>query len=173
MPFEQDEKWGYKNERGQVVIPPRFIIANDFIPEGIAAVVDTDGWAYIGANGEIVIRPFVFDNGPDDFQEGLARFTSDHKFGFFDKTGKIVIKPRFDFATPFQEGLAAICQGCKEKFSGEHRFMEGGSWGYINQKGEIVIPPQFEEVRSFANGQAEVKRDGNWLRIDKTGKAIQ
>jgi hypothetical protein len=171
-PFEQDEKWGYKNESGQVAIKPRFTLANDFSVEGIAAVLDDTGWAYINTKGKIIIRPFSFDNGPDYFREGLARFARDGKFGFFDKAGKVVIKPRFDFATPFQEGLAAICQGCKEKLVGEHGFMEGGNWGYINQQGETVIPLQFEEARSFINGQAEVKHDGKWIRIDKTGTVI-
>ncbi len=172
VPFSQGEKWGYKNENGQVAIKPQFFLANDFSAEGIATVIDDTGWAYINTKGTIVIRPFLFDNGPDDFQEGLARFTSNNKFGFFDKTGKVVIEPRFDFVTPFQEGLAAICQGCKEELVGEHGFMEGGSWGYINQQGETVIPPKFEEARSFINGQAEVKRDGKWIRIDKTGTVI-
>lgn len=172
VPFEQDEKWGYKNESGQVAIQPQFILANGFSVAGIAVVLDGKGWAYIDKKGKIVIRPYIFDNGPDHFQEGLARFTLDDKFGFFDQTGKVAIKPRFDFVTPFREGLAAICQGCKEKLIGEHGFMESGSWGYINQKGEIVIPPQFEEARSFINGQAEVKREGKWIRIDKTGTVI-
>jgi len=39
VPFEQDERWGYKNESGQVVIQPQFILANDFLVEGIATVL--------------------------------------------------------------------------------------------------------------------------------------
>jgi hypothetical protein len=108
IPFEKGDKWGYKDGRENEVIKPQFIQANDFSPEGMAAVVDDTGWAYIDTRGKIIIRPFVVDNGPDYFQEGLARFTVENKFGFFPKTGKVVIKPRFDFAAPFHEGLAAI-----------------------------------------------------------------
>jgi hypothetical protein len=85
--FEEDGKWGYKNASGQVVIKPRFHMANDFLPEGIAAVTDDRGWGYIDTKGRVVIRPFVFDNGPDYFREGLARFELRGKFGFFDKKG--------------------------------------------------------------------------------------
>ncbi|MGH7594914.1 MAG: WG repeat-containing protein [bacterium] len=37
----------------------------------------------------------------------------------------------------------------------------------------MVILPQFEEARSFMNGRAEVKREGKWIRVDKTGTVIQ
>jgi len=73
----------------------------------------------INEKGETVIRPFVVDNGPDYFEDGLARFRIDNKFGFFDRTGKIIIGAQFDFAFPFHEGLAAICAGCKEEPEGE------------------------------------------------------
>jgi hypothetical protein len=47
LPFEQDGRWGYKDAVGRWAIPPRFEIAGSFSPEGLAAVVDTRGWAYI------------------------------------------------------------------------------------------------------------------------------
>ncbi len=173
IPFEKQEKWGYRNERDQVVIGPQFIIANEFSTEGIAAVVDDSGWAYIDTTGTIIIRPFIFDNGPDYFAEGLARFTINNKFGFFDKRGKVVIRHQFDFATPFHEGLAAICKGCRKETDGEHSFMTGGQWGYIDKKGKIVIPLQFDRAGNFANGQAEVCIDGKSAYIDKNGKVIK
>jgi len=172
IPFEKGDKWGYKDGRGNEVIKPQFIQANDFSPKGMAAVVDDTGWAYIDRRGKIIIRPFVVDNGPDYLQEGLARFTVENKFGFFAKTGKVVIKPRFDFAAPFHEGLAPICLGCKEGKKGGVRFWEGGKWGFINRKGEIVIPPQFDAVRQFENGRARAKLQGKWVSIDKKGKIV-
>ncbi len=114
VPFENEGKWGYKNASGQVLIKPQFDMANDFSPEGIAAVVDDKGWAYINEKGETVIRPFVIDNGPDYFKQGLARFRINNKFGFFDRKGKIIIGSQFDFALPFHEGLAAICVDAKK-----------------------------------------------------------
>ena len=170
VPFEKGDKWGYKDKGGEVVIPPQFTIAQEFSTEGIAAVVDEEGWAYIDRKGSLLIRPFIFDNAPDYFQEGLARFTVDNKFGFFDKKGKVIIKPKFDFAAPFHEGLAAICLGCKEEKKGEVRFWKEGKWGFINRKGEMVIPPQFDAVRQFENGRARVRLQGKWVSIDKKGK---
>ena len=38
----------------------------------------------------------------------------DEKFGYIDKTGKIVIPPKFDHVTDFSEGLAAFTKGDAE-----------------------------------------------------------
>ena len=172
IPFEEDGVWGYKDSQGEVVIPPRFLLAEEFSPEGLAPVVDDAGWAYIDVEGKVVIRPFVVDNGPDYFSEGLARFTREGKFGFFDEKGKVVIPPKYDFAAPFSEGLAAFCAGCKEEPSGEHRIVKGGKWGFINRQGEIVIPPKFDEVEVYERGRARAKWDGQWHSIDKQGRAV-
>lgn len=169
VPFEKEGKWGYQDAQGKVVITPTFIAAHNFSPEGIAAVVDAGGWGYINRRGTIIIRPFVFDNGPDSFQEGLARFTKEGTFGFFNLRGKIVINPKFDFAAPFHEGLAAFCKGCAKKMIGEHSFWEGGKWGYINHKGKIAIAAQFDSVKNFNKGKAQVTREGELIYIDKKG----
>jgi len=172
-PFEADGKWGYKDARGKVVIAPRFVLAQDFSPQGIAPVVDDTGWAYIEGKGKIVIRPWVVDNGPDYFREGVARFAANGKLGFFNQSGKVVVKPRFDFAWPFAEGRAVVCQGCREEAAGEHRVVTGGKWGFINKKGAIVVPLKFERAESFQNGRAHVKLDGQWRYVDRKGKPIE
>jgi len=172
LPFEKAGRWGYKTPDGKVAIEPHFSVARDFSPEGIAAVVDEEGWAYIDRSGRIVIRPYIFDNGPDYFAEGLARFTAGGKFGFFDQRGQVVIPPRFGFAKPFSEGLSAVCDGCREIAEGEHRRMQGGTWGYINRSGGQVIPLQFEEAESFNKGQARVKLKGYWKYIDRKGTVM-
>ena len=172
--FEDEQgNWGYKDASGRVVIKPQFTLADDFHPEGIAAVVDGRGWAYINEKGKVVIRPFIFDNGPDYFREGLARFEVDGKFGFFDRKGKVVIPPRFDFALPFQEGLSAVCMGCKKEKHEEHDFWAGGKYGYINRKGEIVIGIRLEEAMPFEKGTAEVKLNGKPALIDKHGHILK
>src|SRR6266480_225689 len=79
------------------------------------------------------------------------------KWGYIDKTGKIVIS-RYDFAKSFSEGLAAV--------------KDGGKWGYIDKTGKMVIPPQFSEAYRFSEGLATVKDGGQWGYIDKTGKMV-
>jgi len=114
IPFEQEGKWGFMDGQGRAIIKPRFNTVRDFFPTGLAAVMDESGqWVYIDTQGNPVIKPFNLVNGPDYYSEGLARYTKDNKFGFFDRSGKIIIKARFDFAQSFSEGRAAICEGCR------------------------------------------------------------
>ena len=155
-PFEENEKWGYKNNQGQVVIQPVYHLAGRFNQYGLAAVVDNSGWLYITMNGEPRLRPYIVDNGPDYFSEGLARYVNDDKIGFMDESGTVVISAKFDFAMPFSEGLAAYCVSCKQVSDNEYHRLSGGLWGYINKTGEIIVNPEYESAGSFKNGQATV-----------------
>jgi hypothetical protein len=171
--FEENGKFGYRDRHGIVVIQPRYDLAQEFLAGGIAAVVDGSGWAYINIKGEVVVRPFLFDNGPDPFREGLARFKVGAKLGFFDDAGRIAIRPQFDFAFPFSEGLAAFCAGCRERREGEHARMEGGKWGFINKKGNFIIAPGFDAAESFTQGKARVELGGESFYIDRGGRRVK
>jgi hypothetical protein len=168
-PFEQAGLFGYKNEKGDVVIQPEYIMAEEFNDDGIAPVVDHQGWIYINLKGEKLFRPFIIDNGPDYFSEGLARFVENNKFGFFDMKGNRIIEPLFDFAKPFSEGLSEVCKGCSLQFKGEYSSFEGGKWGYIDKQGNIVIDYQFDSTNPFENGKALIEKSGKKYFIDQNG----
>jgi hypothetical protein len=51
------------------------------------------------------------------------------KWGYIDRSGKMVIQPQFEYAGPFSEGLAVV--------------QIEGKLGYIDKSGKIVITPQF------------------------------
>lgn len=187
IPFERNEMWGYKTSSGEVMIEPQFEIAEDFTAEGIAAIADAKGWAYIDRQGNILVRPVNYDNGPDPFEEGLARCVADDgKTGFFNKKGKVVIQAQFGWASHFHDALAAICIGCKEERIGDARIVLGGKWGYINHKGEIVIKPRFDYAFGFEKGRAEVcvgcreepmgehstVTGGKWAYVNRRGKVV-
>jgi hypothetical protein len=85
-----------------------------------------------------------YDNGADYFSDGLARTTRGGKVGFIDRSLTEKIAPTWDFAFPFDGGLALVCQGCRSHPVGEHFEVRGGVWGYINREGAVVVPVQFE-----------------------------
>ena len=51
IPFEIDDKWGYKTASGTVTIKPQYNIALEFLKTGIAAIADDNGWAYVESIG--------------------------------------------------------------------------------------------------------------------------
>jgi hypothetical protein len=63
------------------------------------------------------------------------------KWGFIDKTGKVVIPTQFENAGSFSEQLAPVSIG--------------GKWGFIDKTGKVAIPAQFETVSDFAKVSKE------------------
>lgn len=51
------------------------------------------------------------------------------KWGYIDRNGKIVIKPQFDAAYPFYDGVAKVMTGIR---------FENEKWSYIDKSGKII-----------------------------------
>ena len=144
--FEDDE-WmtGYRTPDGEVIIEAQYLMAMPFDEYGHANVRDEDGWALIDATGEVVVRVFEFDNGPDYFSEGKSRYIDGDKMGYINPKGEVVIEAQFDFATPFEDGRAEVCNGCEAESDGMHDRMVGGDWWAIDENGDKVedlLPPE-------------------------------
>lgn len=114
-----DGAYGYKNLAGEPVIAPRFAFAYEFGEAGLAAAVERPTtpagkprFVFIDPRGVELAQAYAFDNGPDYFQEGLARIVgADGRVGFIDRGGAIVIAPRFVDATGFCHGQAMVHDG--------------------------------------------------------------
>jgi len=57
-------------------------------------------------NFEWVIEPKY--NSVENFREGFAKVELNGKYGFIDKTGKIVLEAKYDKIGSFREGLAKV-----------------------------------------------------------------
>lgn len=172
--FEDGDLVGFKDAQGKVVLSPRFQVAQEFTPGGMACGADKDGWVCIDGQGTPLLRPFIFDNGPDEFSEGLARFVEAEKIGFFDQAGIKKIPARYSFALPFTDDRAAFCDGCTRRCEegGEHCSMTGGKWGLIDRTGAEVVAASFDEIGTFEGGKASAKKAGAELVIDRDGKPV-
>ncbi len=89
------------------------------------------------------------------------------KYGYADAKGAIAIKPQFDKAQNFSEGLAAVMikEGYNEK------------WGFIDLTGKMVIPATYGlKPGRFSEGLAAVRigdeSEYEMTYIDKTGKRV-
>ncbi|HEY6062706.1 MAG TPA: WG repeat-containing protein [Chitinophagaceae bacterium] len=107
--------------------------------------------------GKALYAPYFYDNGPDQFEEGMTRYVENEKIGFVNRAGEIVIKAQWDYVSPFDYGIASFCNGCVWDYAddSEHPRLKGGSWGYINSKGEKLEP--FKERKSDRD---QVEKDG-------------
>ncbi|MBD2664232.1 hypothetical protein B6N60_01227 [Richelia sinica FACHB-800] len=132
----------------------------------------------------------------EPFSEGIAAVKMGYKWGYIDKTAKLVGRLEYDTVTPFTEGLALVKINnyknpyigyidktakriTKLKLDDGLSFSEGvaavkiaNQWGYIDQVGTIIINPQFEEAKSFVSDLAAVKISGKWGYINKSGGTV-
>jgi len=164
------DRFGYINDDGKIVIEPKYIIAERFNRYNIAVVADEKEWKYIDTKGKTIpIKPFIYDNGPDYFEEGLSRYVENGLIGFIDEKCQIVIKAQYEFVTPFKNGYASFCVGYAPMKSGEHFIMAGEGWGAINKKGKVVIEAIYDDPIIFEKNKAKVTLKGKSFYIDQFG----
>lgn len=120
------------------------------------------------------------------------------KWGYVDTNGKFRIKPSYEAAFDFKEGLGLISLFNKFgyintggrlvislRYDGAKSFSEGlaavmiydqrqnKKWGYIDKTGKFVISPQFDEVSDFSDGKAVINTDNDEFVINKSGDIIK
>ena len=170
----------YFDRTGKKISPPLdYGPSSHSFSEGLVPVGIKGKTGFMDRTGKIVIAAQFED--AEDFSEGLApvKIQSDEttwcprepsgsrsgftmKWGYIDKTGKLVIPPQFESAAPFSEGLAAINQ-CDTGF-------------FIDKSGKKIMLGEFRYVSPFAAGlsRVDVMINDSLLSglIDKTGKMI-
>lgn len=113
--------------------------------------------------------------------------------GLVDKTGKVLVTPRWKWIGPFSCGLAHVVDQDKKngfiadtgqviiqpQYDSAETFYEGlaavekdNKYGFIDTKGTVVIPIEYDSVRRFAEGVAAVRKGTKFGFIDKTGKFV-
>jgi hypothetical protein len=125
------------NSFSHSTVSKEFLQTLDFKGKELIAIPIGKSFYYIHKSGKKMLT-LTYDNGPDKFQDGLARTKINGKIGFFNKNLEIILPPVYDFAFPFHKGKAEICRGCKEKFDGEHSMLDGGRWQKINRNGLVI-----------------------------------
>lgn len=198
-----DGLWGYIDTSGQWVIEPRFPeVPRDY--PGLPSGNFSDGLAWfqeVEMNQRNVLDEndeLVRDSEDELVKESYAR----RSFGFIDRKGKVVIKPRYEMVNDFGEGLAAVrikshdewgfidkddSRVIPPKYDMVGLFSEGlcavgmimkeggvgvERWGYIDPKGKDVIERTFDEARQFSEGLAAVRQGNKWGYIDKKGEWV-
>ena len=103
-----------------------------------------------------------------DFSEGLAAVKQTEKWGFIDKSGKMVIAPQFgDYRFGFSQRLACVKQN--------------GKCGLIDKNGASVVKPEWNLIEKYQEARdtpvywEAAPQDGEQVHVeflDNTGKAI-
>jgi hypothetical protein len=180
---QKTEKWGFMDQSGNLLIDYTYDNAWDF-SESLALVEIGETRRFISRTKDFVGQPVTTAG---KFSQGLVAIdiggkpelwsphldsnieATEGQWGFMDKTGTIVVPPRFGFARDFSEGLAAVNVRGKLHDNSVH----GGKWGFIDASGALVIPAVYSDVRSdFHKGLAYVEENDQPIYIDRKGKRV-
>lgn len=151
---------GFINSSGAYAIPlsADFYLAFDF----------HDGWAvvgdhYIDKSGKTVFSPAYED--VSEFSEGLAKVSRGDKYGYIDKSGKLVIPLTLDDA-----GLDSILCGDSDFHQGRAAIRIKDKCGFIDTVGKLVIPAKYGQTLSFQDGLAYITNgdDSGFIAPDGT-----
>ncbi|MDO4485544.1 MAG: WG repeat-containing protein [Bacillota bacterium] len=166
---KKNNKWGYIDRKGNVVIPIIFDAAMDF-SEGRTFVrkgpyldntifgewwmLDESGNKIYAFRESFPIRKF--NNGRACIAK-KNRIKKEARFVLVDKNGWVVSR-KYESIIEFEEGYAKV--------------NKGGKCGYIDRMGHETIPIIYDDGNYFHEGRAAVKKDGKWGFINKKGKMV-
>ena len=106
------------------------------------------------------------------FTEGLAAVRNEGgKWGYIDRSGKVVVSYRFDRAAEFKGGFApARSMGCntisttaetvcttvsypwRERLPKLFRLWPKGRWGLVDSLGREIVAPRYQRIERFSEG---------------------
>lgn len=188
--------YGFVDLNGKTVIPPQFMPAGEF-PDNPADLpvggLDRD-WCYFDRTGKIIIRismgPHL--NNADLFANGRLRFKDGFTWGYKDATGAWAIKPKYNDAGNFKDGLAQVQDGSKwinidvngyevppdmrtlraiePPSEGLALATERGLYGWIDSTGKLAFPlRKYQKAGKFSNGLARICVDDLYGYLDRSG----
>lgn len=152
-----NEFWGYVDDKGNMVIPPKYKHCFPFGESGYAAVKDpvTDKAGYIDLKGEAlktdpadftIITGIGGGKDAQGFSCGLAPVRIGEVWGFMNTQGKLAIPAKYDKVEPFESCYAVVMLGKKQYILSS----EG--------KETAVADANIVDVKGFKGGLAPFKQ---------------
>lgn len=150
--IQDNEKYGYIDENGKIVIPIIYDEAKDFC----------DGLACVNINGKQMRYCVRYADG----EASYGKSNAGGQWGIINTKGDFVVYPQYDYISPFK-GNVAICSAngiLKEKNMKYIRFFDyvDSKWGAINRKGEVVIPLIHKGLKLLEDGTYLAKVNNNY-----------
>lgn len=154
--FQKNEKWGYVDASGKVIIEPKFDEVEHFDKYGMALVKNGNEWGYINKTGDFAIKE-SFESAVDFYNDELAPVKKNSLWGYINRQGEMIIEPRFDDANAFNldSGLA--------------RVIKNGKLGYIDKNGTMAISTKIGSNDCCDNNHFLTKYIASFEKNNKIG----
>ena len=127
------------------------------------------------------------------FSDGLARVVLNGKYGFIDKTGRVVIPLKYDWVGDFFKGVAKVnlnrnfgyidktgkevipCIFDGAIYDDNNKMFYAscqGKYGCLNQLGDIIVPCIYDAVPFFEDGKIKIINDGTSTIYNLEGEIV-
>lgn len=119
----------------------------------LVAYVNTVGEFVIPFSEELIVEhPYDLIDDNDEYSESLIRRKYRGKYGFIDKELNVIIPLKYEWASLFSSGVAAV--------------RKNGKYGFIDVEGNITIPLIYDNAIHFVGIYAAVEKNALWFFID-------
>lgn len=109
----------------------------------------------------------------NEYKDGFAAVEIDGDWGAIDKTGRLIVEPRFDWIEDFNDGYALAGKYTKTLRPGSKSYSYVNLRGLIEKKsGEAILEPIYNEVLWRGNGLLAVAKDEKYGLMDLEGNAL-
>ena len=191
----KNEKCGYVNEQGLLVIPIKYFYSSVMLSTGqfnigFALLKQKNKSVLIDTSGKVISF-----SGYEDYAHpsgGFFPIKKKKKWGYADSNGKIKIPCKFEFAEAFNEGFAIIklnkLTGLIDTLGNEFipplyediKVMEqtilvrsNGKYGLLNKEGILLIPCLYDKIEFISSSFAKAvdKKGLIYINLD-SGKII-
>lgn len=137
LEVEKDSKYGFANEKGEIVIPIIYDRVYSFFDNKLARVELAGKQGFVSQNGKIEI-PLIYDS-TDRFFDGLAKVSKEGKVGYINENNETIIPFEYDYGWRFENGFADVE---KNKRS-----------GVINKQNKVIVPFEYNDIQIISDWQ--------------------
>ena len=153
--FQEDGKYGFKDENNKIVIAPEYDYAFDFA-DGIAIVQRKGLWGFINAENKAITKCEYLKCG--EFDGNCAMVLTADGLGMCSLSGEIIVDPKFDDIEALDNGMFLVTKNYKLGL-------------YAPGKG-LVLDPKFEEFEHLRKDFFGYRSGDHYGVISGTGELI-
>jgi hypothetical protein len=124
-PIKVADKWGFTDQKGEILIQPKFdkispgIVSATSFPvclngkwgyvksDGFAPVKTDNGWGVVDKKGKIIVQPSYDRIG--GIAEDMIVVEKNNLCGYVNSSGEAVTTIHYNFADRFEKGEATVC----------------------------------------------------------------
>jgi hypothetical protein len=190
--IKKNGKFGFINNKGDIVLEPVYDNVYASNPNGLAVVYKAKKYGIVNTKGTLIV-PLEYNGAYFEFTEGMIGMKKGDKQGFLNEKGAEAVPFIYDKVDIFDNGLAKVKLNAKVGFVDKtgaviiplmyedaFPFIKcdllgvqlNKKQGFIDRQNKVVIPIEFDKVYYCSREIVMVKKDGYYQYYRKDGTLL-